>query len=365
MAESSCAPFAACLLLSVEHPGLVAEKFVEKTAQSDPKIASLFDGQTKPGPDRFVLHVGTGCGNDGQPSGAVMLVHGAGSNAVQSFVEPSFLGTGLYKTLTDAGHCVFAVTFPHPFGNNFNQAIELAAALEQARLLSGLAGLDVVAHSKGGMVAVTLASGFGEEVGLEFQGDIDRLLLLGAPLGGMDFSFRHPAFNFPAEYLQLSMPSSWDKVLEWGVWKDTYADSIYGGAFDGLLQLQAAWDEVYALSMIEQDWYTTYYGGQGFVSHSLGIAAAIDLGGNFMANLKTHDVPAAIPVYLASGGNPIVNGATWEATGPSDGLVFRKSAEDASMLPGLVETKHFPLLNHWDLVSAGTAQEWVVERIAE
>ncbi len=356
------APWASVRLYSVDHPALGADKFIEKIAHSDPKLAALFGGQTEPSADRFLLHVGPGC--TAAPDRAVFLVHGAGGNADLVFVDPDLMGKGLAPRLMDEGLCVFAITFPHPFGNNFNQAIQLAAAMEQARLLAGVERLDLVTHSKGGIVALTYAAGFAQkELGVDYAGDVDRLFLLGVPMAGTDFSFRHPAFNYPVDLYNLTMPSSWDKILEWGVWKDLYNESIYGGAFDGVLQTLAAWDEVYALSVFEQDWYTTYYGGDGFVSHSLGIAKAMEMGGNFMAKLRQHTLPESVGAVVVSGGSALIGGVVWEGTGPSDGLVFEDSAQDKTMLTTVVGEKHFALLNHWDLVAASSAQDWVVQEL--
>ncbi len=355
--EDALEPWATVMLLSFEHDGLVGEKHVDRTRHFRPEIVGIFGGENAPQASRVALHVGPGC-EDG-PASAVMLLHGTGSDAQQTWVEPALLTGGLASPLIEAGRCVFAVTFPHRFGDNVNQAIQVAAALQKAREITGLDAIDVVAHSKGGVAALAYVTGFAEARGLAYLGDVQRLFLLGVPMGGVDFSFRHPAFNYPAELYGLHMPSSWDEILEWGVWKDVYDESIYGGAFDGVLQLTRAWDETYPLSMLEQDWYTTYYGGKGFVSHSLGIGEAITLSGDFMDALRQRQTPPDLPVWVASGGNFTVNGIPWEATGPSDGMVFVASAEDDVMLSDLQEVHHFPLANHWDLVSWPPLVSWL------
>lgn len=357
--EEVLEPWDTVLLLSFAHAGLVGEKHVDQTRHFRPPIVGLFDGDDAPPASRVALHVGPGC--DDEPEAAVLLLHGTGSDAQQTWVEPALLAGGLAPQLVDGGRCVFAVTFPHRFGDNLNQAIQLAAALQKIREITGLDAVDVVGHSKGGIAALVYVTGFGEGRGLTYLGDVNRLILLGVPMGGMDFSFRHPAFNYPAELFGLHMPSSWDEILEWGIWKDIYDQSIYGGAFDGVLQLTRAWDEVYPLSVLEQDWYTTYYGGKGFVSHSLGIGEAITLSGDFMDELRERTTPPNLPVWIASGGNFTVNGIPWEGTGPSDGMVFVASAEDAAMISDLQETTHYPLANHWDLVSWPGVVVWLEE----
>jgi len=152
-------------------------------------------------------------------------------------------------------------------------------------------------------------------------------------------------------------------LLQYGMWKDVLEDSIYGGAFPGVLQLTVAWDEVYSLAMVEQDWYTTYYGGTGFISKSLGIAHAIDLSGNFMENLRKGKTPEQLPCYIVSGGLQSVGGMPWEYTGPSDAMVFEASATDETMLSSVAAKKHMALSNHWDLLSASGVRDWIEEQV--
>lgn len=361
--QSDLAPWEEVLLLEFDFSNVKGEKTTAKTSQNDPAIASLFDGETTPSASSVVLHVGPGCLN--QPARAVLLVHGAGSNGQQSWVDPLFGGDGLAAFwIEQSTMCVLAVTFPHPFGDNLNQAIQLAFALQKTRELTGLSKVDVIAHSKGGIVVLALLNGFAQKmVGIEYQGDIGHLVVLGTPMAGMDFSFRHPAFNYPAEMLQLAMPSSWYQILEWGQWKDIYDDSIYGGSYDGVLQTTYAWDNVFTLSVLEQDWYTTYYGGTGFVSKSLGIAEAISMSGNFMSQLREHKTPPGVPVSVGYGSNWFVNGVIWEGTGPSDGMVFVESASDTTMLTDIVEVHEFVLLNHWDLITSSSSWDWVSDQL--
>ena len=355
-------PWAAVWRLTFTHPGLTADEFIETTRQTDPDVVTFF-GDNEPPPGSVLLYEGPGCAD--APAHATLLVHGAGSHASESWITPpDLLGPGHGKTLMDQGTCVWAVTFPHPFGDCFNQAIQVAAATQAIQARGGAEEITLVAHSKGWIAVVAWLSGFADEargLAAPAPASIHRLILLGVPLGGTDFNFRHPAFNYSVDLLSLRMPSAWDQILEWGAWKDVLDESVYGGAFPGVLQITAAWDDTYDLSTWESDWYTTYYGGQGFVSHSLGIGEAIALGGAFMADFREHPLPESIPVRVASGGNPSFNGVVWEATGPSDGLVFQASAEDLTVVPGLEDLHHFPLANHLALLHLGTVFEWMTE----
>ena len=349
--------------LVVDHAALRDNATIDKTAQTDPRIIGAFDGDDRPGPGHFLLHVSKACGGKVLPGRTVLLVPGAGSDAQRSFVEASLLFEGMAPALDAAGYCVLAITFAHPFGDNRNQAVVVAAALEQGRIMTGDDRLQVVAHSKGGIVAVTYASGLLAAEGVAFAEDIGRLFLLGTPLRGMDFPFRHPNFNYPADLYALPMPGSWDQILEWGAWKDITEESIYGPAFLGPAQLLAPLDEEYPLSQLEQDWYTTWFGGTGLISHSLGIAEAITMSGSYMEALRTKTLPDTVETFLVAGANPLVNGVAWETAGPSDGVVFVSSATDETVSAGTVESETFAALNHWDLVYAPQVRGWIVDRL--
>lgn len=268
------------------------------------------------------------------------------------------------KSLSEApAFRVFALTFPHPFGDNDNQAMQLAWALGIVRARTGVGAVDVVAHSKGGLALAAYLKGRVGKWGVPFANDVARAVFLGAPLGGMDWTFRHPNATWTAQTWSLPMPTAWDKVLEYGLWKDITERSIYGGAYPGLLQSLWPWDEAYDLSMVEQDWYTTYYGGQGFVSHSKGIHEAVTLGGTWMQALWALPAPSSVAVAAGVGGSAMVNGVMWEATGPSDGMVFEASAGDLSDYEDagctVLGRQTFGTLNHWELLYGHDATAFV------
>lgn len=351
----------------LEHRALTPERFIARTRHTDAAIVAGFAGDPEPPPQRFLLHAAPGWEAGGA---AVLLVHGAGSHATQSFVDPDPAGLdpGLAPDLADAGFAVFAVTFPARFGDNWNQGLALAAALQRVREKTGAGRVHVVAHSKGGLALLAYVSDMLASRGVPYQGEVGRVVLVGVPLGGMDFSFRHPAFNYSAAVWGLELPSSWDRMLLWGVWEDTWDDSIYGGAYDGLLQALARWDDVHPLSMLEQDWWTTYEGGQGYVSHSLGIDAAIEQGGHFLATLRARSLPDELSVALLVGTSAFVGVTPWETTGPSDSLVFVASAADSAWVEGagaqVVGTKQLAV-NHWELVHDDEARDWVRSLLAD
>lgn len=348
--------------LRFDHDALAPETYIAKTRQRDEAVIAAFGGDAAPPPERFLLHAAAGW--DTAVGVPVLLVHGAGSHATESFADPDPAGfrPGMAAALAEDGRPVFAVTFPARFGDNVNQALELAAALQRVREKTGAARVDVVAHSKGGVVLLAYLGGLLASRGVPYQADVRRVILAGAPMGGTDFSFRHPNFNYSSAVWGLELPSSWDQLLLLGVWQDRLEESIYGGAYQGLVQTLVRWDDVHALSMLEQDWYTTYEGGYGFVSHSLGIDAAIEMGDQFMARLRASALPAGLPVALLVGSGSLVNGVPWETTGPSDGLVFVASAADTEWLEGAGAVVTGELLldvNHWELLYAAEAIEWI------
>lgn len=315
------------------------EGMLDKSRHETPEIISAF-GTNKPQTSNFLLHYGPRWKtNKGK---LVMLVHGASDNANRAWATPAILlgdasAPGLLKALEDKGHRVFAVTFPHKHGNLFYEAQYLADALELvAEATDGGGPVTLVGHSAGGLVARMYVSGFAPNGNwTRYRGDVERLITLAAPHRGQDFAFRHPEFNyyFMKDELAANAPMSWDKVLAYGQWKDTFEFSIYSDNFPMQQQVLYNWSGKYPVSLTAPDSYTTVHGGQGYVSHSLGIDNAIARGGNFMNALRAYPVPADIAVTVIAGTNQkIENVPQTEKDGPSDGLVFVESASHTADL---------------------------------
>lgn len=313
------------------------EPMLEKSRHETQEIIAAF-GTNKPQTSNFLLHYGPKWRtNTGK---IVMLVHGASDNANRAWATPAILlgdasKPGLLKALEDKGFRVFAVTFPHKHGNLFYEAQYLADALE----IVGAAApgkATLIGHSAGGLVARMYVSNFhpdGNWTG--YRGDVERLITLAAPHRGQDFAFRHPEFNyyFMKDELAANAPMSWDKILAYGQWKDTLEFSIYSDNFPMQQQVLYNWTGKYPMSQSSPDSYTTLHGGQGFVSHSLGIDDAIARGGNFMSAFRRYPVPADMPVTVIAGTNQkIENVPQTEQDGPSDGLVFVESASHTADL---------------------------------
>ena len=366
----------------------------------------------------------------------VLLVTGAGDNALRSM---SFLAVALSR----AGFHVYAPTFAHRHGDNFLQAEQVANVIELMAERHPGYKADMVAYSKGGQVGRIYASNTADadwtaahpayqQHSTRYRGDVGRLILLGSPNAGLDTVFRWPAQN----YLTVLNDPPPDAPVSWTTYypyttgnllvsTDLEARSVYregGDYFPGQRQLLADLSAVHALpggdanlgyyAAVQQDWYTTYYGGFGFYSESPGIAEAIAQSGDTVGVLQREGVSPDIEVYLAAGGNPILSvgalgaeyfaafwgdqdaaerRASWEdlvesslsgyfpwfsdafaddlprlfagtaflgeVSGASDGLLFVASALDETGIVSrgaqVIESHLFQGLNHAELVAAG------------
>jgi len=314
------------------------EGALNKSRHEYPEIVAAF-GSNLPPASTFLLHYGPKWKtNKGK---VVVLAHGASDNANRAWAAPaSLLGDaatpGLLQALEAAGYRVFALTFPHKHGNLFYEAQYLADAVELAKQATGAAKVTLIGHSAGGLAARAYVSSY-RLAGpwSSYRNDVERLITLATPHRGQDFAFRHPEFNyyFMKDELAANAPMSWDKILYYGQWKDTFEFSIYSDNFPMQQQVLYDWTGKYPVSPSSPDSYTTIQGGQGFMSHSLGLNNAIMKGGNFMNTFRSYPVPADIPVTVIAGTNQTIeNVPQTEKDGPSDGLVFVESASHTADL---------------------------------
>ncbi|MDO8805723.1 MAG: alpha/beta fold hydrolase [Elusimicrobiota bacterium] len=314
------------------------ESALNKSRHETPEIISAF-GSNLPPASTFLLHYGPKWKtNTGK---VVVLAHGASDNANRAWATPAILlgdanAPGLLQALEAKGYRVFAITFPHKHGNLFYEAQYLADAVELARQATGAGKVILIGHSAGGVAARAYVSSFrpnGAWTG--YRGDVEQLITMAAPHRGQDFAFRHPEFNyyFMKDELAANAPMSWDKILVYGQWQDTLEFSIYSDNFPMQQQVLYDWTGKYPVSAASPDSYTTLHGGQGVMSHSLGINSAIMKGGNFLNAFRAYPVPADIAVTVIAGtNNKIENVPQTEKDGPSDGLVFVESASHTADL---------------------------------
>ncbi|MNX95123.1 Alpha/beta hydrolase family protein [compost metagenome] len=343
------------------------EKLRPNGRQTDADIVKAFGTDAPPATD-VVLHYYPGWEQaKGVP---VLLVHGTILDATSTWIKPHDQ-KGLAKSLAEKGHRVFAVTFANRHGDNILQAEQVAWAIERIKQVTNAAEVDVVAHSKGAVVARTLASDVRYAWMPKFKRDIRRLVLVAGPHLGLDTTFRHPIINYglypEKSDSRLNAPMSWTGMLVLGVWVDTSAQTMfksYGDYFPGQAQMLARWDKEYPLPQTEVDWYTTYHGGQGFLSRSPGIDQAIEDGGHFIDLLRRSPLVPNLQLAVLAGNRADLAGIHNEHTGPSDGVVFVKSAtatDDMTRAGAKLIAKDLMHLNHMDLVIAPQAHTWVAD----
>ena len=291
-----------------------------------PYIATCF-GSARPHTSEFLLHVGPSAAiASGTP---ILFVPGAADNASRGFITMAW-----HEDLL--GRPVYAITFAHPHGDEFQQAEEIADAIARIKARTGATQVDLVAHSKGGIAAAIYASNGPkaawnndayESVGTKYRGDVRRLVLIATPLDGIDTAFRWPDGNYMSlDADEAVSPSSWATYYPYttaNTWTTTDLSKQDflpedGDLFPGQRQLYArqpydlpgsmSWLGVYAM---QQDWYTTYEGGYGYYSYSDGIDAVVDAGGDVFGSLSANGVDPAVELFLLAGNNPVMpNGAT-------------------------------------------------------
>lgn len=187
------------------------------------------------------------------PSSGSVLLHYAGAPVAADRTVPVVIvsgakvdGTfynGLAQNLRSQGFQVYAVTFAHNQDDNRVQAHQLANVLTRVRQLTGASQVDLVAHSKGCVVATVYAAPeFRESWMLPYAQDVRRMLLVGGPNGGIDYFHRHPFTDQGATNWPMVYRGDYDLRPE--------------GYWPGQAQMVARWDRQYPPAD-----GVTYYGG--------------------------------------------------------------------------------------------------------
>lgn len=349
------------------------EPFAPESRRTLKDIKAGFDGDAEPPSSRFLLHAAKGWNRTDDKLPPILLVHGAIVDATKSWGAGAFKGrggAGLAARLAVSGRRVFAITFAHPHGDNWMQTEQVANAIARVRAVTGAPQVDLVAHSKGGVPARIYCSSLRKPGMTAFRGDVRRLALVGCANEGIDVAFAYPNLNYWVIMNKASSPLVWTDALVYGVWTDLRARSLYasGGCFPGQSQVLRRWDSVYGLYESDEqfDVVTTYNGGHGKVSNSLGIDHAIKEGGDLIARLDKAGVDKRVSVVLLAGSKPAVMGFTGERRGPSDGLLLVRSAlaTDGITRAGAKVLRRDVLhLNHIELIYAEPAMRWIEEAL--
>jgi pimeloyl-ACP methyl ester carboxylesterase len=285
----------------------------------DGQRLTFFNNVKQPTSSRFLLYYAPGWNTNSQAV-PVLLVHGANDNADRAWANPNESGsfgcgqsscpsTGLMQYLSGRGYKVFAISLPHKQGDNLVATQLIYDAIQRIRTVTGAAQVDLVGWSMGAFSSRMYASSVKPSWGVSATDLVRKLILIGNPNAGYDYPFRHGYYIALSIYSEcgvgLNEPSPNDGMTCFGVFYKHPELTIYttssGNFFPGQKQLLAKFDSVYPLPTSDQDYFTTYYGGTGFYSTSLGIDHAISQG-SLVAQIRQAGVPASIKTYLLAGG---------------------------------------------------------------
>jgi triacylglycerol lipase len=354
-------------------PHFVQRNFHPSQKIKDPELIKAF-GSDAPHSGTVLLHYAgdppPGVKRKDEP---VLLVHGAIKDA-NFWWDPSEDGKdkGLAQHLRDEGYQVYALTFAHNQDDNLLQAEQISNCIDRIKTLTHKSQVDLVAHSKGGAsTRVYLTDGVKEPWMAKYKDDVHRVAFVGSPNGGIDYSFRHSSGNLalanPSLETLLNAPMSWDGIKIFGAVPVSTEERGFGAEgpdyWPGQRQLLARMDK-YPLGMFEPDWYTTYEGGEGFVSHSKGIDHYIEEGGNLIERLNQNKIDPDVQVGLLAGDSPTLPNFSNENTGPSDGLLFVDSALKMPSTQNVI-AKSVIHQHHKGLISSDEGQAWITRFLSK
>jgi hypothetical protein len=343
----------------------------------DGQRLTFFSNVTQPSSSRFLFYYAPGWNTNSQPV-PVLLVHGANDNADRAWANPNESGgfgcgaascptTGLMQVLANNGFKVFAINFAHKQGDNLLQAQLVFDAIARIKALTGVSKVDLVGWSKGAFVSRMYVSSIKPSWGVSYAGDVRKLILIGNPNAGYDYPFRHgwshdfsiftecgASVNAPSPHTAMTCFGTLDVHPELSIFTTSS-----GNFYPGQKQMLARFDSVFALPTNEQDWETTYYGGNGFYTQGLGIQAAINQG-SLVSAIRSAGIPSSITVFLLAGGTNNIPTIHNEHTGPSDGVVFIASATDSTGIPTVGAVTTVLTDNHLELGWESSANAQVV-----
>jgi hypothetical protein len=345
-------------------PGFTQEDYPpDGRGDQDGQRLTFFDGQARPFSGRFLLYYGPGW-DTGTKTTPVLLVHGANDNPDRAWANPGESGgfgcgaincpdTAMMQYLSDRGHRVFAIGFAHKQGDNLMQAQQVGDAVAVIAEQLGVATVDLVGWSKGELAARMYVSSVKPSWGRTYGGDVRRLITLGGPNGGYDYPFAHGWAHDLSVWPEcggiINSPLPHDHMTCYGQYtyhpQFSFVPTDGYDCYPGQRQMLARFDDTYGIDETEQDWYTTYHGGQGFYTSGPGIQAAIDAG-SLIQRIQQAGVPASVPTYLLDGDAPDIVGVFNENRGPSDGVVFTSSALDTTGIATVADTAVVAGANH-------------------
>ncbi|WP_408956446.1 hypothetical protein [Natroniella sp. ANB-PHB2] len=292
----------------------------------------------------------------------VLLVHGATHDMNHAWAHPfdeqtpsTISNPGLKQYLSDRGHAVFAISFPHTQGNNLIQGQLIADAIDVIKSKTGADEVDIVAHSKGNVSSISYMSSLNQEWDdtswlEDYRGDVRRYIAVAGPLKGLDTMFRYYTGNTTVISEQENAPVAFHDAYIYSLYRDyhrwdmsaTYNDNF----FQGQTQMLHNWveDDENPIGFNSEsntsDWNATrnalYYGGSSYYVTSDGIDAVIEnpqgeMGtSNFIEKMNNKGLAPDIDLYVLHGTRQAMDHFFWypigEKAASSDGLLFTASA---------------------------------------
>ena len=346
------------ILLRVGSLADARHSFCAVNEQLDPDLINAF-GTAAPPPGDYLLHLAPGWDRNLIET-PVLLVHGAGLDAT-SYTNLYNMGfTGLQQQLTALGYRVFSLTFSHSHGDNHHQAEVLAHAIQQVKELSGVRKINIIAHSKGGFAARIYLSNLALT---PYRDDVGHYIMLGTPNLGTDYSFRYPGLGYLIYLAGGNGVIAWHKLLHMGSFIDISSRAIYReGSFPGQCQMLYPWAEEFPLDISQQDWWTTYYGGTGFISCSRGLQTAMNDGGHLVQKLESRGLEPGITFAVLAGNNSILGLTPAPDSIPGDGIVFVDSVLNTAGMSrrgAVLREKTTLPLNHMELLYDSRVTGWI------
>lgn len=355
--------------------GFVQEAFPPdgRGDQSGQRV-TFFGGDSTPHSSRFLMYYAPNW-NSNPKTTPVLLVHGANQDADLAWADPNEAGaygcgrascpsSGLMQSLVADGFKVFATSFPHKNGDGYLWAEQIADAIEVIIDRTGASEVDVVSWSKSAFNARMYVSTVKKSWGTTYRGDVRRLIMLGGPNNGIDLSFRHGlSFSltvYPDCGGAINGPVPHDWLVCFGVWRNGQQWTYSSSYFPGSAQMLNRWDGSYSLPIYEQDWYTTYHGGWGFYTHAAGINA--HMGASLVNTVRSAGTPSGLRTHNLCGNQADIALLHNEHTGPSDGVLFVSSCNDATGIAthggsAVVSVNHLEL--GWDTPAVNQIKTWL------
>ncbi|QSQ08046.1 hypothetical protein H0A61_00366 [Koleobacter methoxysyntrophicus] len=353
----------------------------------------------------FLLGYGPGWQNATKPY-PVLLVHGARDDMNRAWAHPwdhqtpsTIENPGLMQYLSERGYAVFAISFAHTHGNNLIQAQLLADAIEVIKSKTGASKVDIVAHSKGNLAAISYMSSLNQEWTdttwmTDYRGDVRKYIAVASPFKGIDTMFRYYTANLTVIEDNLNSPVAfWEAYIyyayryykRWDM-SHTYKDNF----FQGQTQLLHNWveDPEHPIDFNAESWtagdlnetmYKLYYGGQSLYITSEGIDNVIanpngNTGtSNFIAKMNGKGLDPGVDLYVLYGTNQVWDYTWWgypigEKADASDGLLFVASATYVTGVTKrgakLKDIKSFDY-NHLDIARLEPAMAYIESKLAE